>query len=63
MFCFQLLEAMNQDSGIPITSLQVDGGMTANSLLMQLQSDLAGVPVGKCRTSKLYFELRCKHIV
>ena len=43
---FQLLEAMNQDSGIPITSLQVDGGMTKNALLMQLQSDLIGIPVG-----------------
>lgn len=38
---------MNRDSGIPLTSLQVDGGMTANSLLMQLQSDIVGIPVGK----------------
>ncbi|XP_013394557.1 glycerol kinase isoform X1 [Lingula anatina] len=46
--CFQtreLLEAMNQDSKIPLQSLQVDGGMTANSLLMQLQADLLGIPV------------------
>lgn len=41
----ELLDAMNQDSGIPITSLQVDGGMTANNLLMQLQSDIVGIPV------------------
>jgi len=46
--CFQtreLLEAMNQDSGIPLKSIQVDGGMTANSLLMQLQADLMGIDV------------------
>ncbi|CAH1795884.1 unnamed protein product [Owenia fusiformis] len=46
--CFQsreLLDAMNQDSGIPISSIQVDGGMTENTLLMQLQADLAGIPV------------------
>ena len=51
---FQLLEAMNQDSGIPITSLQVDGGMTANTLLMQLQSDLVGIPVGECSSGQFY---------
>ncbi|CAB4019362.1 glycerol kinase-like isoform X1 [Paramuricea clavata] len=41
----ELLDAMNQDSGIPLTSLKVDGGMTANSLLMQIQADLLGIPV------------------
>ncbi|KAH3868573.1 hypothetical protein DPMN_031723 [Dreissena polymorpha] len=48
--CFQtreLLEAMAQDSGIPLRSIQVDGGMTANQLLMQLQADLMGIDVGK----------------
>ncbi|WAR04292.1 GLPK-like protein, partial [Mya arenaria] len=46
--CFQtreLLEAMNEDSGIPLKSIQVDGGMTANGLLMQLQADLMGIDV------------------
>lgn len=46
--CFQtreLLEAMNQDSGIPLRSIQVDGGMTANNLLMQIQADLMGIDV------------------
>uniref|UniRef100_A0A671X3I6 glycerol kinase n=1 Tax=Sparus aurata TaxID=8175 RepID=A0A671X3I6_SPAAU len=41
--CFQtreILEAMNQDSGVPLTMLQVDGGMTSNRLLMQLQADI-----------------------
>lgn len=46
--CFQtrdILDAMNGDSGVPLTRLQVDGGMTANHLLMQLQADLIGIPV------------------
>ena len=38
---------MNADSGIPITSLQVDGGMTSNALLMQTQADIVGIEVGK----------------
>ncbi|CAG9764083.1 unnamed protein product [Ceutorhynchus assimilis] len=48
--CYQtrdILEAMNKDYGSRLINLQVDGGMTANSLLMQLQSDLAGVKVQK----------------
>jgi len=48
--CFQtrdILEAMNKDSGFPLTRLQVDGGMTTNNLLMQLQADLVGIKVGK----------------
>ncbi|XP_063910041.1 glycerol kinase 2 [Zophobas morio] len=48
--CFQtrdILEAMNKDYGSTLTQLQVDGGMTANSLLMQLQADLTGVTVVK----------------
>ena len=48
--CFQtreLLDVMNLDSGIPLVALQVDGGMTANMLLMQIQADLLGIPVIK----------------
>ena len=37
---------MNMDCGIPLTSLQVDGGMTVNNLLMQLQADILGISVG-----------------
>lgn len=47
--CFQtrdILEAMNKDCGFPLTKLKVDGGMTSNNLLMQLQADLCGIPVG-----------------
>uniref|UniRef100_A0A674P7E1 Probable glycerol kinase n=1 Tax=Takifugu rubripes TaxID=31033 RepID=A0A674P7E1_TAKRU len=46
--CFQtreILDAMNQDSRVPLAQLQVDGGMTSNRLLMQLQADILGVTV------------------
>lgn len=36
---------MTRDSGVPMTSLAVDGGMTGNNLLMQTLSDCLGVPV------------------
>lgn len=41
----EVLGAMNQDSGVEAVSLKVDGGMTANALLMQFQADLLGVQV------------------
>ncbi|MEE1943164.1 glycerol kinase GlpK [Streptomyces sp. TRM 70361] len=41
----EVVDAMRQDSGVEITSLKVDGGMTANGLLMQHQADVLGVPV------------------
>ncbi|KAK7086368.1 hypothetical protein SK128_004638 [Halocaridina rubra] len=46
--CFQtreILESMQKDSGIKLNRLQVDGGMARNNTLLQLQADLAGVPV------------------
>jgi glycerol kinase len=43
----QILDAMNQDSGVPLDQLWVDGGMTSNRLLMQLQADILCIPVGK----------------
>ena len=41
----EVVDAMNQDSGVDLESLKVDGGMVANDLLMQFQADLLGVPV------------------
>ena len=41
----EVLEAMEQDSGVSIKELRVDGGMVANELLMQFQSDILDVPV------------------
>jgi glycerol kinase len=42
---FDIVEAMNKDSGEPLNKLKVDGGMVANELLMQFQSDILRVPV------------------
>uniref|UniRef100_A0A8D8YCE8 Glycerol kinase n=2 Tax=Cacopsylla melanoneura TaxID=428564 RepID=A0A8D8YCE8_9HEMI len=36
---------MRKDAGISLINLQVDGGMTANNHLMQIQADLCGIPV------------------
>jgi glycerol kinase len=41
----EVVDAMNADSGVALTSLRVDGGMVYNELLMQFQSDVLGVPV------------------
>ncbi len=38
-------DAMTADSGVELTELRVDGGMTVNDLLMQFQADVAGVDV------------------
>ena len=40
-----VLTAMEKDAGFKLTELRVDGGATANNLLMQIQADLLGVPV------------------
>jgi glycerol kinase len=40
-----VLAAMQQDSRIPLAALKVDGGASANNLLMQYQSDLLNVSV------------------
>ncbi|MCC6461052.1 MAG: glycerol kinase GlpK [Saprospiraceae bacterium] len=41
----EVLDAMERDSGIQLSSLRVDGGMVVNELLMQFQSDILGVSV------------------
>ena len=40
-----VLEAMQADAGLDLAELKVDGGVSANNLLMQFQADLLGVPV------------------
>lgn len=42
---FEIVEAMNNDSGVALKKLKVDGGMVANELLMQFQADILNVPV------------------
>ena len=41
----EVIDAMNADSGVALSSLKVDGGMVGNELLMQFQADILGVPV------------------
>jgi glycerol kinase len=53
--CYQtreVLDAMNADSGVPLTALKVDGGATANNFLMQLQADILGVEVLRPRVAE-----------
>jgi glycerol kinase len=40
-----VVRAMEQDAGMPVQSLRVDGGMVVNSLLMQFQADVLNQPV------------------
>ncbi|BBD09238.1 glycerol kinase GlpK [Desulfovibrio ferrophilus] len=47
-----IVQAMNRDSGTDLTSLKVDGGMVANNLLMQFQSDILDVPVIRPKVSE-----------
>ena len=42
-----VLAAMKADSGIELSSLKVDGGASANNLLMQMQADLLRIPVDR----------------
>ncbi|MCX9155269.1 glycerol kinase GlpK [Niveibacterium sp. 24ML] len=48
----ELLHAMQADAGLPIAALRVDGGATANDLLMQMQADLLGLPVQRPRITE-----------
>jgi glycerol kinase len=41
----EVVDAMNADSGVPLVTLKVDGGMTRNGLLMQFLADVLAVPV------------------
>jgi len=48
--CYQsrdVIEAMSADSGVELGVLKVDGGVTMNSLCMQIQADVLGVPVSR----------------
>ena len=40
-----VLDVMNEDSGVTLNELRVDGGASANNLLMQFQADILRVPV------------------
>lgn len=44
---YDVLKAMEEDSGIKLEALKVDGGACANNFLMQFQSDILGVQVDR----------------
>jgi glycerol kinase len=48
----ELLTAMQKDAARPLVELRVDGGATANNLLMQFQADVLGVPVVRPRITE-----------
>jgi len=48
----EVLDAANAVVGVPLAELKVDGGMTANELLMQFQADVLGVPVVRPRVTE-----------
>ena len=47
-----VLKAMQDDSGITLKALKVDGGAVANNFLMQFQSDILGVPVDRPKVTE-----------
>ncbi|MCL4561339.1 MAG: glycerol kinase GlpK [Chloroflexi bacterium] len=49
---YEILEAMEKDSGIHLSALKVDGGMVVDELLMQFQADILGVPVIRPRIAE-----------
>lgn len=48
----EVADAMAADSGVPLRAMKVDGGMTANDLLMQIQADVLGAPVTRPKVSE-----------
>lgn len=53
--CYQtkeILDAMATDSGLALTEMKVDGGITANELCMQLQADFMGMEITRPEISE-----------
>jgi len=51
--CAELFSAMEQDSGIRLKELRVDGGAARNDLLLQSQADLLGIPVVRPQVTEI----------
>jgi glycerol kinase len=49
---FDVVDAMQRDSGVAIRTLRVDGGMVQNQLLMQFLADILDVPVVRPQTTE-----------
>lgn len=53
--CYQtreIIDAMVADSGVPLTQMRVDGGITVNELCMQMQADILGVEITRPQISE-----------
>ena len=48
-----LVLLMQQESGLPITEIRVDGGPTKDKYLMQFQSDMLSIPVAVPKNEEL----------
>jgi len=48
----EVLDIMEQDTGVQLSSLRVDGGAACNNVLMQFQADMLGVPVHRPRVTE-----------
>jgi len=48
----EVLDAMEKDSGVKLSTLKVDGGMVFNEMLMQFQADMLSVPVIRPRVAE-----------
>ena len=46
------MDAMKRDTGLDIPLLRVDGGATANGLMMQFQADILGIPIERHATAE-----------
>mmetsp|Transcript_35075 Transcript_35075/g.82028 ORF Transcript_35075/g.82028 Transcript_35075/m.82028 type:complete len:654 (-) Transcript_35075:290-2251(-) len=44
-----IMQAMKKDTGLKLQTMRVDGGMTVNNLLMQMQADLLGISVSRAK--------------
>lgn len=48
--CYQtreIMDAMSADSGVTLTQMRVDGGITNNALCMQMQADILGIEISR----------------
>jgi len=49
----EVIDAMEKDSGVQVDRLRVDGGMSKSALLLQIQSDILGIPVDRPHTVEI----------
>ena len=50
---FEVVRIMEEDSGVKIKEINVDGGVTQNNFLMQFQADLLGIPLKRAKTPEM----------